>query len=335
MVVWPQFIVCTLLILFCGFKLSVYGDVIAEKTGLGGNWIGVVLIASVTSLPELMTGVSSIAIFDLPDIAAGDVLGSCMFNILIIALLDFRGGAMPLPAQAHQGQVITATFGILLLGLVAMSLAATGHIPQIWWISLSSLVFLVVYLMAMRTVFLYEQRRILEFAKEMVEEAKYGAVSSRRAYTLYAVNALVIIAAASYLPYLGDRIAEMTGLSGTFVGSFFIAASTSLPEVAVSIGALKIGAIDIALGNLFGSNLFNIGILAFDDLIFLRGSLLSHISGGHIITAIAALTMTALAIIGMTYRTTKKRRLFAWDSVGIIAIYIAATAILYSAAAAR
>jgi cation:H+ antiporter len=299
---------------------------------LGGNWIGLILIASVTSLPELMTGFSSIAIFNVPDIATGDVLGSCMFNILIIALLDLRGGAKPFSAQAHQGQVISAGFGILLLGLVAMTFAAGGSVPQIGWISLSSLIFLAVYVIAIRTVFLYEQRGILEFAKERASEAKYSAVTARRAYLLYAVNAVIIIAAATYLPYLGERISEMTGLGNTFVGSLFIAFSTSLPEVAVSIGALRIGAVDIALGNLFGSNLFNIGILAVDDLIFTTGPLLSHVSSSHIISALAALIMTAIAIIGLTYRTREKRRLFAWDSVGNVILYLVATALLYSAA---
>ncbi len=332
MAVWIQFFICTLLILFSGMKLSVYGDIIAEKSGMGRTWVGVIMIASVTSLPELITGVSSIAFFDLPDIAAGDVLGSCMFNLLIIALLDFVGGATPFSAKAHQGQVLGAGFGILLLGLVAITLSAIGIVPSIAWISLSSLVFLGVYLIAMRTVFLYERSRILEFAKEIAEEAKYAHVSRKRAYLLYGANAVVIIIIATYLPYLGDQIAEMTGLGRTFVGSILIASSTSLPEVAVSVGALRIGAADIALGNLFGSNLFNIGILAIDDMIFTRGPLLAHISGSHIITTIAALTMTAIAVVGITYRTSKQRQLFPWDSVGIVLIYLTTTAVLYALA---
>jgi Ca2+/Na+ antiporter len=108
-------------ILFAGTKLSTYGDSFAEKTGLGRTWVGVVLMAAVTSLPELITGVSSVTFFDLPDIAVGDVLGSCMFNILISALLDHKRGAVPTSSQAHQGQALTATYGILLLGLVSIS----------------------------------------------------------------------------------------------------------------------------------------------------------------------------------------------------------------------
>ena len=74
MLIWLQFIACTALIVFCGSRLSQYGDVIAEKSGMGRTWIGVVLMASVTSLPELITGISSVALFHVPDIAAGDVL---------------------------------------------------------------------------------------------------------------------------------------------------------------------------------------------------------------------------------------------------------------------
>ena len=329
MIIWLQFIACTALILFSGSRLSLYGDIIAEKAGMGRTWIGVVLMASVTSLPELITGISSVTIFNLPNIAAGDVLGSCMFNMLIIAMLDFMGGSTPLSARAHQGQVLGAGFGILLLGLVAISLFASPSFPRLGWISFSSLVFIGGYLIAIRTVFLYEKRRIGEFVTERAEEAKYERISKARAYTIYGLNAVVIIAAATYLPHLGERIAELTGLSKTFVGSIFIAVSTSLPEVVVTVGALRLGAIDIALGNLFGSNLFNIGILAVDDLFYTRGPLLSQVSGNHIVSALAAIIMTAIAIIALTYQTTTKRHFFAWDSIGIVLVYVSATLILY------
>ncbi|HKY26366.1 MAG TPA: hypothetical protein VJM12_00315 [Pyrinomonadaceae bacterium] len=330
MIIWLQFVACTALIVFCGWKLALYGDIIAEKTGLGRTWIGVVLMASVTSLPELITGFSSVAIFDLPNIAAGDALGSCMVNMLIIAVLDFMDGPTPLSARAHQGQVLGAGFGILLLGLVSISLLGSATMPRIGWVSLSSLVFLGIYLVAIRTVFLYERRRIGEFAQDVAEEASYRHITKARAFTMYGLNALVIIVAATYLPHLGERIADVTGLGRTFVGSVFIAFSTSLPELVVSLGALRLGAVDIALGNLFGSNLFNIGILALDDVLYTKGALLSNVSQGHLITTSAAIVMTAIAVIGLTYQTTRKLRFFAWDSIAIIVVYAAATLLLYA-----
>lgn len=330
MFVWLQFIACTAVILLAGTQLSKYGDVIAEKSGLGRTFIGVVLMASVTSLPELITGVSSVTLFDLPNIAAGDVLGSCMFNILIIALLDFRIGHEPISARAHQGQVLTAACGVMLLGLVSIALLAGANIPSIGWVSLASVGFLLVYLVSMRLVFLYEKKRISEYIEDRIEESQYGDISKRRAYSMYAVNAAVVIAAATWLPHLGEQIAEMTGLGKTFVGSIFIALATSLPELVVSFASLRIGAVDMVLGNLFGSNLFNIGILAIDDILYTKGPLLLAVSDSHLVSASAAIAMTGIAIIGLTYRTGRKMLVFAWDSTAILVLYALATWILYA-----
>lgn len=326
MMLWLEFAVCTVLILFAGVKLSKYGDVIAEKSGLGRTWIGVVLMASVTSLPELVTGISSVTLYDLPNIAAGDVLGSCMFNILILALLDFKRGGAPLSYQAHQGQVLTAAYGILLLAMVNIFILASHSIPVIGWVGLYSVFFLLIYLGAMRMVFLYEKRRTQ--AATAVENS-YGHISGARAGAMYALNAAVVVGAATWLPGLGEQIAEVTGLGRTFVGSIFIALSTSLPEVVVSFAALRMGAIDLAFGNLFGSNLFNIGILAIDDIFYTKGPLLSSIAGSHAVTAGAAMAMTAIAIIGLTYQAAKKRLIFAWDSIGIMAVYALTTLLLF------
>ncbi|HWP48447.1 MAG TPA: hypothetical protein VNM22_14880 [Candidatus Limnocylindrales bacterium] len=331
MVLGFQFIVCTALIFFSGVKLSKYGDIIAEKTGLGRTWIGVMLLASVTSLPELITGISSAAIFGLPDIAAGDVLGSCLFNILIIPILDGLGGSLPISTRAHHGHILSAGFGILLLGLGGISIFAGVRVPSVGWMGLYSLLFITIYLLAMRMIFLHEKRHIAKLVKEMAEELQHQHISKSRAYTLFTLNALTIVGAATYLPHLGERIAEITGLGQTFVGSILIAVSTSLPEVVVSLAAVKIGAIDLAFGNIFGSNLFNLGvILAIDDILYAKGPLLSSISGNHISTAISAMTMTAIVIIGLTYKTTKKPLFLAWDSRGILGVYVINTFILYA-----
>jgi len=106
--IFIEFAVLSLMIGTSGYFLSLYGDVIAEKTGLGGTWIGFAMLATVTSLPELVTGVSAVTYVGVPNIALGDALGSCVFNLLLIVLLDFlhRGGF-----GLHQDQSGTHTFG--------------------------------------------------------------------------------------------------------------------------------------------------------------------------------------------------------------------------------
>ena len=328
MLPWLEFAVCTATILVSGTYLSKYGDVIAEKTGLGRTWIGVALMASVTSLPELVTGISSVAIFDLPNIAAGDVLGSCMFNILILALLDCMAGSAPISTRAHQGQVLTAAFGIALLGLVNISILASASIPSLGWVGLSSFLFSALYLLAIRAVFFYEKTRIAELVEAVAEETRYEKISRATAYRRYCLNALVIIAAATYLPHIGETLAQTTGLGQSFVASIFIAVSTSLPEVVVSVAALRMGAVDMAFGNIFGSNLFNIAILAVDDIFYVKGPILAFISTSHLVSSTAAIIMTAIAAIALTYKARRKVFFIAWDALAIFGVYILALLLL-------
>ena len=329
MLIWVQFLVCTVVIVFGGSRLSRYGDVIAEKTGMGRTWIGVILMASATSLPELFTGISSVAIFNSPNIAAGDVLGSCMFNLLILAVLDVGRKVAPISTLAHQGQILTASFGVLLLGLTTISLLAGPTIPTLGWIGLYSLVIPLVYLAAMRLVFNYERRRIAEFLSEVKEEARYEHVSKAAAYGRFVFYATLIAAAATYLPYVADQLATITGLGRTFVGSILVALSTSLPEIVVCKAALQMGAVDLAVGNVLGSNLFNLLILAIDDMFFLKGPLLSSVSATHAVTACAAITMTAVTMIALMYRSKKRILFFSWDSLGVFLVYAMAVLILF------
>ena len=306
MLLWLGFIVCTSVIVYSGTKLSKYGDIIAEKTGLGRAWIGLVLMASVTSLPELVTGISSVTFAGVPDIAVGDVIGSCVFNMFILAILDVIYRPMPISTKAHHGHILSAGFGIILLSIVGISLFLGKSISPLGWIGPYSLLFVIIYFIAIKLVFSYEKRQIAAYMKEMAVELKYKDILTKTAIVNYSINALVVIIAATFLPKIGEGIAETTGLGQTFVGNFFIAISTSLPELVVSLSAVKIDAIDLAIGNLFGSNIFNIFILAIDDIFFTKGPLLSFVNPNHIISALSAIAMTTIAIVGLTYRAEKK-----------------------------
>jgi cation:H+ antiporter len=326
---WVSFFVCTAAIVYSGTKLARYGDIIAEKTGMGRTWIGLVLMASVTSLPELITGISSVTFAGAPDIAAGDVLGSCVFNMLILSVLDGFCRQYPISSRAHHGHVLSGSIGILLLSIVSIGLFAGKGLFPFGWIGPYTLLFGIIYFIAMRLIFAYEKREIAAYMKEVAVELKYKEVAAKTAYIQYGVNALVVIAAAVFLPGIGKGIAETTGLGQTFVGSIFIAMSTSLPEVVVSVSAVRMEAIDMAIGNLFGSNIFNIFILGLDDVFFIKGPLLSHVSPSNIISALSAIAMTTIAIIGITYRAEKKYLFLAWDSIAIISVYVSNLMLLY------
>lgn len=329
----PLFLIAFLLlsavIFYCGARISKYGDILAEKTSLGGTWIGLVVVASVTSLPELFTGISAVTIVDAPDIAISNVLGACAYNLLLVALLDAVHGKMPLSSKIHIGHIISATSGILLLSIVSLSLILRDIITPLGWIGPYSLLIPLIYILTIRMLYYYEKRRLSHYVKERAIELRHEAVSTKKALLYYSLNASAVIVAALFLPKIGVALAEATGLSQTFVGGIFIAFSTTLPEIVVSYTAIKMGAIDLGIGNILGSVLFNLFILAIDDFLYFKGALLKSSDPRHLISALTVIFMLGTLIVGIIYRTEKKTFLLAWDSIIITLTFIIYLMLLY------
>lgn len=195
MLVWLQFLFCVAVIGAAGYRLSLFGDVIAEKTGLGRNWTGLVLLASVTSLPELVTGISAVTAAAVPNIAVGDALGSCVFNLMLIVLLDFLHRGEAVYTRASVGHALSAGFGTLLIGVVAINilLAEKTVGTVIGHVGFDTPLILILYVFAMRTVFRYEQHQIA--AGTEVVAARYPQMTLRNAlfgYSLASVSAMMM-----------------------------------------------------------------------------------------------------------------------------------------------
>ncbi|MBM4194965.1 MAG: sodium:calcium antiporter [Gemmatimonadetes bacterium] len=325
---WLQFVAAAAVIVVAGVRLARYGDVLGEKTGLGRSWIGVVLLAATTSLPELFTGFGATALAPLPNIAVGDVLGSCMFNLLILSLMD-AVQPHPLGARAHQGHALSVGFGLILIGVAGLGLAASSRLPAIGWVGLYSPLLMALYFVSMRVIFKHEQHRRARETQEVAEQLQYADVSLRTAAVRYGVAAVAVIGAALWLPQLGAELARETGLGEAFVGSLLIAITTSLPEIVVSLAAVRIGAIDLGIANVLGSNLFNLLILGLDDVFYREGPLLSAVDASHGIAILAVVTMNGLFLTGLTYRVITKRFAVTWDTGAIAGVYVAAVTLAY------
>lgn len=324
---WLQFLACAIAIAIAGYKLACFGDIIAEKTRLGRTWVGVILLATVTSLPELITGISSVALANAPDIAVGNVLGACVFNLALLALLDFFYREMPIYQKASSGHILSAGFSIILIGLVLFSLltrdAATLRLGHI---GIYTPLILMLYAVAIRALFVQEHRQAVEIA---IEEA-YHEQSLQTALVSYAVASLVIVAAALWMPFAALAVAKEMGWGQSFVGTLLVALATTMPEAASTLGALRIGAIDLAIGNLLGSNLFNVAIVAFDDIAYLKGPLLTHVSETHAISGVSAIVMTGAAVVGLYYRPAARVfRAGGWVSLALFLTYVLNSWVLY------
>lgn len=329
-VVWLQFLLCVVVIGFAGSRLSRYGDVIADKTGLGGTWIGLILLGVVTSLPELVTGVTSVTLAGVPDIAIGDILGSCVFNLMIIVLLDFLYRRKSVYSIASRGHILSAGFGVMLIGFAGFNilLAAYTSPVSIGHVGAYSVVIILLYVIAIRAVFVYESREIAEFTEK--EPDRYPELTLRGAVIRYAAAACLVVAAGSMLPFVAKGMVELMDWHEGFVGTLFVAFVTSLPELVVTISALRMGAIDMAIGNVLGSNLFNIMIIAVDDLFYLEGPILSHIATSHAVSAFSAIMMTGVAVVGLLYRPqTRVLKTVGWVSVFLFSVYLINTYVVF------
>jgi cation:H+ antiporter len=326
-VITLQFLLCAGLIARAGYVLSESADRIARVTGLTGGWVGLALLGTVTSLPELASGISAVAVVGAPNLAVGNALGACMINLVFLAVIDALQRREPVYRLASAAHLLSAAFGVVMLGFVAISLLMAGRSPALLHLGMDSPVLLALYLLALRSVFSHERAQKLPEAAGATDA---DAPSLGREARRFALAAAVVLAAGTWLPAVADQLAQAMGWNRSFVGTLFVAVVTTLPEMAVTLSALRLGALDMALGNLLGSNLFNVTILAVDDLVYTRGPLLADAAPVHAVTALGALVMTGLVMIGLIIRPQRRvlRRL-SWVSVGLLGTYLFATVLVF------
>ncbi len=322
-----EFLAALLLIGVSGFRLSHYGALIAVRTGFGTTWIGFILLATITSLPELITGVSAVGLVHTPDIAVGAILGSCVFNLLFLAILDYLLDRESVYARVSRNHLVSAGFGVILVGVVGFDLvfAHTGRTIAFGHVGLSTPLIALIYGLAVRTVY---RRELSRDDPSHADTAVDGLESDSRAvFWQFGAAAVVVVAAGLWLPFVGERMAVVLNLHETFVGTLFIAFATSVPELVVAVAAIRLGAPNMAVGNLLGSNLFNILILVPEDLLFTRGSILAAVSSLHTLSAVSAMMMTGIVMVALRVRPRGSR--FGGVSLLLLSIYLVNAGLLH------
>lgn len=323
--VWLKFVLCLAIILFAGTKLARYGDAIAEKTGLGRIWIGLVLIAVITTMPELVTSMSSVALVSppSPDLALGTLFGSCLFNLSILALLDILHRSTPVLTEASPRHTASAGWGILLIAIGAGGILAGARFSglALGWVAVPSIIIVVVYLVGMRQMFLSERGHRSSTAK--TDSLQYKEILAKTAYLRFALAAAAVIGAGIWLAFIGDQIGQTTGWGASFVGSLFLAITTSAPELVVATAAVRIGAIDMAVADVLGANMLDITIVFPVDLFYTKGAVLSSVSGSHLITAAVVVVMNLLVIAALKLQRRRKTFIvISWYAVALMGLYI-------------
>ena len=326
--VWLEFLISAAVITFAAMQLSKYGDVIGLRTKLGGAFAGTLLLAAATTLPELLTTVTSIRA-GVPDLAAGILFGSNMINIMLLAILDMVHYRRRVSRKNAEKHALAGSLTVLMIALAIFFIIA--DIPAVlrlgnFVVGMDGLTMIIVYLLAMSLLSKQSRQHALPVD---VEEIPDDVPSLKTALIWFGAAVVLLVFATPRMVDASFRIAELTGLGATFIGSTLVAFVTSLPEAVTTIAAARIGADDMAIGNLFGSNMFNMVSIGIADLFLLGGRFFAVIDPSFILIGAIGLLMTIFALISTLARLERRIWFLEIDSIILILAYFAGMYLLY------
>ncbi len=323
--VWFQFFISALIIVLAAIKLAEYGDAISLRTGFGGVFVGTLLLAGATSLPELLTTINSIN-QGVPDLAAGNLFGSNMLNMFLLATMDLMNSQKRILRRSVLRHALTGSLAVFLIGISVFFIMANLDI-KLGWVGVDSITIILVYFGAIWLI--QNNNSITTPPKEPTEEELTGVPGLLPSIIGFLVSTGLLFIVTPWLVESSAGIADITGLGMSFIGVTLLAFVTSLPELVTTITAIRLGASDLAIGNLFGSNMFNIFALGLSDFFFLKGRYLSIIDPSFLLIGMLGLIMTGLALIGNIAKLDKKIFFIEIDALLLILIYFGGIWFLY------
>ena len=304
-----------------GVILAQVGDDLAQRTGLGRLFVGTLLVAFATSLPEIATDITA-SLTDAPDLAVGDLFGSSMANMAILAIADlrYRGRVWPVVDLGHAR---VAAVAMAMTGLAALAILAPPPF-SIGWLGIDTLGIALLYICAVAWF-----RRMPNGIPAIsgtsgiaIPESSIEA-TTRQLAIRFGAAAFGILIAAPVVSLSVKQIATSSGIGETFLGSTMLAITTSLPELVVVLAAVKIGAHDLAVGNLFGSNAMNMSVLVIVDASYVEGPILAAVDSSQAVAAIGAIVLMAVAVAAIVGGTETRVGRLEPDAVVVLVGYVA------------
>jgi cation:H+ antiporter len=325
---WLSFFLNAALIVAAGTQLAKNAERISANFGLGKAWAGALLLPLATTLPELVTSRRA-AIIAAPDLAGGNIYGSILFNLTLIALIDLVQGRGPLTARRKRSLVVTGLFSILIIvfSIIGMILALPYRLG---WVGLDTIFILAIYLLGSSMIMALESNNR---GRGKENEEVFPAIGKKelfRSLLFFGLAAVVIVIAGTNLTDAADMISIETGLNRTLVGSLFIAITTSLPEVVTTMTAVHLGFVEMAIANVLGANFFNVLLLFITDIFYRKGPLLMNLSPQNLVAANMGVLISIIVLISLIYPFRRQFLRMGLPSYIIIFSYLLTIIFLFS-----
>ena len=241
-------------------KASDYVDLLDKKTSLSGAFIGGIMLSDVTSLPELFTSISATVLIGEPGLCLGNILGSDLFNMAMLSffLLMFTRTFGKASLSASHRVVTLFVFACYVLLILDWLDILNIHILSV---SLTSVCIVILYVLSVRYM-------SAEDGTEEEEEADTSPLTVKQVAIRFVAVSIGIVALSIIITYITDAISIRLNLGQGMAGALFLGIATSLPEAASTVTLLRMGNVDIAFGNIVGSNIFNFIIMAVVDILY-------------------------------------------------------------------
>lgn len=243
-------------------KASNYVDLLDKKTSLSGAFIGGIMLSAVTSLPELFTSISATVLIQEPGLCLGNILGSDLFNMAMLSfflLLFTRTFAKATLSASHRVVTIFVFLCYVLLLLDWLDILNINILS----VSLTSICIVILYILSVRYLSAEDNSED--------DKADNSPLTVKQVAVRFVAVSVGIVALSILITYITDDISIKLELGQGMAGALFLGIATSLPEAASTVTLLRMGNVDIAFGNIVGSNIFNFIIMAIVDILY-RGS---------------------------------------------------------------
>lgn len=323
-----------------GKYLVRYVDRLAHRTGMGQGFAGMLLLGGIVSLTEIST-VTTAAFTGSPLLALNNLLGSESINLFLLAAVDPLSGREALTSFiVKPAMLFQVGLGIGLLAVVAFAIVV-GDFP-IFGVGIWSTLLFLLCLGALWSSARFEKRKTWA-ALDEGGQAATGSTSDSSAgseeppnetlkllIAKLAIAGAVIFAAGFLLSMSGDALAEQTGLGTSFVGFLLVGISTSLPELSTLTAAMKLKRHAMAVGDILGSNIFNLLLIFLTDLVFIGDPVLNYAGRFEIAAALLGIVMMAVLLLGLLERRDRTIFRMGYDSAALIVIFLGGVVILYA-----
>ena len=326
-----------------GTRLEHRVDQIADRTGMGRAFAGVLLLAGATSLPEVATTLSALLIHDNATLAVHNLLGGVALQTALLVIADVttrKRGA--LTSFRPRFVLLLQGVGLVMMLQLAIVGATSRGTPTIGWVSIWSILLLVVQVGMMYMT--YRKRGQPRWTPtrdddypvdappdEHVDDEEPAAPTTpmRTVWLRFAGAAAIVLVAGWAASGAADALAHQTGLGSAFLGATLLALVTSMPEVSTTISASRGGRYTTAISNIFGSNTFDVALVCVADLLFLDGAIMAHASSSVVFVAAIAAAMTCIYLWGLLERSDRSVARVGWDSVLALGTYVTGVFVLY------